>query len=835
MTAATPGTAVTSVNPNNQINVSLTVTLASTTVGALNVIEITGDAAGTGVVASMNTPTGWTLLDQHDDTNAGTGSSSSHVGIYWRVYQSGDPLTVAVTWTNAGQMVAVCTPFTGQGDSTPLPYSVTAEKATSDANYTIGGTTGTDPGLLCYGFANRSSTAWSGLGDNARATATSGVTMVSRITSAEVAGGTAFTKTAVGTSTSIGVSWAYVVKGASGAVPGSTALSGTGALTTVAAPAMSGPAALSGAGSLAAAGSPTVPDGAALSGSGSLGAVGSVTPVGAAALSGAGTLAGTGAPAEAAPAMLSGLGSLSTGTSLTATATATLAGTGTLAASALTRLQQWLAAPPYYIAHRGGDNDWPEMTRYAYTQAVANGAKALNVDGVKCSTGEFVASHDATTGRVFGTNYTIASTSWSTLSTLTTTVGGYPIEKVPDLLAAFPSSIWFAENKGNSSDDTAWFNMLDANGGKAQIVAKQYYTASAVATDAHARGYTTWGYYYAADLTNLSSTQASWDILGLDYTDTNTSDWTTIKSYGKKVLGHVIPSAAGATQAFGLGADGIMTGKVLGVIPGATVTGSAALTGAGILTAVPSSIHASGAAALAGTGTLTGTGSPTIPGTAALSGTGSLATIGAMAASSAAALAGTGTLAASTTANVSATAALAGAGTLAATFTPGVSIGATLTGVGALTTGDAPSTSVTATLAGAGVLATSGTGGSGAQSVLSGTGTLATVGRATLATGATLSGAGALTAATIAAMASDAVFTGLGNLVAATSPSLTGAVPLAGLGALLATGTASGGSVPTLGVPPITVTSTSVAARVSGGSASQIRVTGSVSALVTAR
>lgn len=467
MTAPVLGASVTSANPNTQTNTSIAVALGSTVVGALNVIEITGDSTGTGIAPVGMAIPGWALVGEKADTNAATASSSSYIGVFYRVFQAGDPSSVTATWTNAGQMVAVCTSWTGFDTTAPVPYFVAAELSAATTSYTISGTTGTAAGTLAYGAANRAgSTAWTGLSDIARAQvqiSTAGVTMVSRVVDAEVAGGTAFTKTMTGTSTSVGVSWAYVVKSAVATPP-------------------PGP-------------------------------------------------------------------------------------TGLLAT--------WLGKLPLYVAHRGGSTDYVEMTRAAYTSAMAYGATAINIDAVRCSTGEFVASHDTTTGRVFGTNYTIGTTPWSTLSTLTTSVGGYPIEKVADLLAAFPNVVVFVENKGNTADDAALLDVLDAAGGKGRIVIKQYYTAAQVSTDAKARGYTTWGYYYAADLVNLASTHSRWDLLGLDYLDTNTADWTTIKSYGKPVLGHVIPSVAGAAQAFNLGADGIMTGKIVGVIPRAV----AALTG----------------------------------------------------------------------------------------------------------------------------------------------------------------------------------------------------------------------------------------------------------------
>lgn len=253
--AATPGTVTTAANPNSTSNTSLTVTLATTTVGELNVIEISGLATGTTVNPGMATPAGWTKLLERMDTN---GTPAAFVAVYYRTYQAGDPSTVTIAWTNPGQMVAICTPWTEFDPANPIPWSASDFKVTSDANYSIASTT-TAAGILAYGFANRTGTAWSNLSDVDRGQVglASSATMVARNTAAEVASGTGFTKTATGSNTSVGVSWAYVVAAGSQIVPGTAALTGTGALDAAGTPAAADTAGLTGSGALS--GSPATP------------------------------------------------------------------------------------------------------------------------------------------------------------------------------------------------------------------------------------------------------------------------------------------------------------------------------------------------------------------------------------------------------------------------------------------------------------------------------------------------------------------------------------------------------------------------------------------------
>src|SRR5687767_13268304 len=55
------------------------------------------------------------------------------------------------------------------------------------------------------------------------------------------------------------------------------------------------------------------------------------------------------------------------------------------------------AASPFYIAHRGGGGNWPEMTAYAYEQATKiKGLQALEISVCLSADGVLVCSHDPT-------------------------------------------------------------------------------------------------------------------------------------------------------------------------------------------------------------------------------------------------------------------------------------------------------------------------------------------------------------------------------------------------------------------------------------------------------
>lgn len=234
-------------------------------------------------------------------------------------------------------------------------------------------------------------------------------------------------------------------------------------------------------------------------------------------------------------------------------------------------LKEWLRDIGYkYIAHRGGSVDWVEMTADAYSHVDALKVQAIEISVWKTSDGVWVASHDQSTTRMFGTNIDIPTNTYASLTGLTTTSGGFPMARLDDLLALYANSnhIIFIDNK-QDANVTTFLDLLDTYTNATGIfIVKQYYSSSATAVAARLRGYTTWGYYYDTDLGSLDATEGKYDLLGLNY-DASGGNWTTIKAKGKPVFAHVALSAANAVTAFATGADGVVTGKILTVVPNA--------------------------------------------------------------------------------------------------------------------------------------------------------------------------------------------------------------------------------------------------------------------------
>lgn len=237
-----------------------------------------------------------------------------------------------------------------------------------------------------------------------------------------------------------------------------------------------------------------------------------------------------------------------------------------------------LATSPFYVAHRGGSKDWPEMSLHAYTQSAFWGVGALEVSLARSSDGVWFGLHDATLDRTSGlSGYTASAHTWAEIQTYHITAAATntpaqptrPYMRWEELMAAYYAThVIFVDPKVASGYTTELLNMMDAMPGTPteRFVAKYYGVSSGWPTQASARGYKTWGYFYQADAANFGAYQGRWDILGMDY-NADAATWAAIKSYGKPVIGHIVPDANAASTAFGYGADGLMVSGIQGAVP----------------------------------------------------------------------------------------------------------------------------------------------------------------------------------------------------------------------------------------------------------------------------
>jgi glycerophosphoryl diester phosphodiesterase len=95
--------------------------------------------------------------------------------------------------------------------------------------------------------------------------------------------------------------------------------------------------------------------------------------------------------------------------------------------------------------HRGASADRPENTLEAFLEAGRQGADGVELDVIRCGSGELVVCHDEHLDRLAGVSWDVRTTSWRRLQTLEVgTRLGFAPAKLPllaDVFAALPASL----------------------------------------------------------------------------------------------------------------------------------------------------------------------------------------------------------------------------------------------------------------------------------------------------------------------------------------------------------------------------------------------------------
>lgn len=261
---------------------------------------------------------------------------------------------------------------------------------------------------------------------------------------------------------------------------------------------------------------------------------------------------------------------------LTAAGAAVLGGGAATAAGLLTRppapltVDEMLRQQPFRIAHRGGSDDWPEMSAYAYRQAVARGYRALEFSAARSSDGVWFGLHDGNLDRTSGTKgFVAAEHTWAEIQKLRISASATtaphqsarPYLRLRDFLAEFGSShVLLLDPK--AADAPARQEMLDeirraVPHATRQVIAKSYGESVPWAQEAESAGFRTWGYYYAPDVTSglLARTGAAWTMLGMDYSAPDWA-WAAVDAQRKPVIAHVLHTGRDDRTARARGAAG---------------------------------------------------------------------------------------------------------------------------------------------------------------------------------------------------------------------------------------------------------------------------------------
>lgn len=237
---------------------------------------------------------------------------------------------------------------------------------------------------------------------------------------------------------------------------------------------------------------------------------------------------------------------------------------------------QMLATPGATWAHRGGSANWPEMSEYAYDQAVLAGYGALEFSAHRTSDGVWIGSHDPSLNRTSQTTGlpNISAMTWAQVQTYMNTLNAAGTPRPYYRLDAFldkytPTHVCIVDPKNDLSRIEEFLAICDAHGGNTKIVVKFFGVgggSTALADAATAKQYQTWGYFYEADYLDgdMARDQSHWSILGMNY-DASQAAWDAALSYGKPVVGHIAGSQANYDTAIAKGARMVQSANVAGI------------------------------------------------------------------------------------------------------------------------------------------------------------------------------------------------------------------------------------------------------------------------------
>jgi glycerophosphoryl diester phosphodiesterase len=246
------------------------------------------------------------------------------------------------------------------------------------------------------------------------------------------------------------------------------------------------------------------------------------------------------------------------------------------------RIADLLSTTPFYIAHRGSMDNWPEHTLRAFKNAVNYGMKALEVSVNITTDNVIFCHHDTNLQRMTGANLNFTAATAAQVDALTTTGGltdnptqpGVPVTRLTEVLAAYASNhVLFIEPKAGG----AWqANLISLIQTYPDITNRIVWKAPIVSGFGGAKtaGFTTWGYLLQDDpahadwQTLVAKTDVDWIGVNHSASDSYIQGVVALaNSLGKKVIMWEVHSQATRDRALSLGVTGMMTSNVRSVLP----------------------------------------------------------------------------------------------------------------------------------------------------------------------------------------------------------------------------------------------------------------------------
>lgn len=252
------------------------------------------------------------------------------------------------------------------------------------------------------------------------------------------------------------------------------------------------------------------------------------------------------------------------------------------------------------MGHRGGSLDYQEHSARGYVECAINHLDVLEFSVAMSSDGVLFGLHDDTLNR---TSSSLGSTAvkpgdrtWAQIQALVQDLPNRgdsrfttaPYLSLDDFVAQWASShtlMFDPKVLSTAQRKVLMARLQQIPDYQRRVLGKYYTTGTAIADEFHAIGCKVWGYSYTADLgtfpngtgtgqpfvvrTDSSSTvgtASKWDYLGLEYTADDRAWAAMLQVAGsKKVVAHIVPTAAAATSAVAKGARALQVSGVRSV------------------------------------------------------------------------------------------------------------------------------------------------------------------------------------------------------------------------------------------------------------------------------
>lgn len=190
-------------------------------------------------------------------------------------------------------------------------------------------------------------------------------------------------------------------------------------------------------------------------------------------------------------------------------------------------LDDLFSTDPFFIAHRGSGDTWPEHTMESYNNSTAYGVKALELSVQLTADNILICHHDLNFMKTAKDPRTVRSMTYQQIldeiridtrqwTGLSSTLAPPPLAK--DVVDAFiDTHVIFIEDKGGDGANIL-LNLMDSYPrGKDKFVWKQWAGAGQWRA-AKERGYKLWGYFMADIFARIPELAPNFDYLGIPHT-----------------------------------------------------------------------------------------------------------------------------------------------------------------------------------------------------------------------------------------------------------------------------------------------------------------------------